>query len=425
MKPIIPKSEFSRNILTIFTGASISQVLPLVIAPILTRLYTPEEFGSFALYTAIAAISGVIAAGRYEFAIMLPHDDRDAAKVTVLAILTALFIGILILIFMIFFNSEINRLARNNQIGHWLYLLPASIIFTGVHNALNYWNNRKKKYRALAINRVIQSGGSASCQLILGSSVGLMGGGLIIGSLFGQFLSILSLVKMSWKEGVFHQKEIQLKSLLTMAKIYKKFPIYSAGGALVNAAASQLPIFFITKYFGVALTGAYGLTFKVLSMPMALISSSISQVVYQKIIVTHNSQPELLFSFILRLFGTLLIISLLFVGIVALFGRDLFIFFFGVNWASAADFAMPLSIAIAVRFSVSPLSAVLSLNHNIEKGVRWQSIYLITLGITLFLASNLPINKFILVFVAHEFLLYGIYLVLILRATKIVFHKVS
>ncbi len=71
-----PRSEFSRNVLTLMTGTTIAQAIPIAISPILTRIYTPEDFGMLALFIAITAIFGSIANGRYELATMLPKKDR-------------------------------------------------------------------------------------------------------------------------------------------------------------------------------------------------------------------------------------------------------------------------------------------------------------------------------------------------------------
>ena len=419
MKRILARSEFGRNVLTLFTGSALAQAIPIVIAPILTRIYTPEEFGVFTLYMAIASIFGVIATGRYELAVMLPRKEGDSANITVLAILIALLISAIILLLVFSFNSAIVQLIGNVQIGPWLYLLPVSILFIGIHQALNYWNNRKKAFRQLALNRIIHSGGTAVGQVTLGYKSVFMGGGLIIGSLFGQLLSILTLAKMNWKDVAVHRIEIKTDSMVANAKIYKNFPLKDSWGALVNTAATHMPIFFITKIFGSALTGAFGLTFKVLYIPMALISGSISQVVYQKIVAIHNSQPELLFRFILKLFVVLLALSIPFVTIVAMFGYEIFIFVFGSNWTAAANFAIPLSFVVAVRFAVSPLSTVLSLNHNIGRGVCWKILYFFTLGTTLIAASDLSVDSFLIVFAIHEFILYGIYLAVILHATRV------
>jgi O-antigen/teichoic acid export membrane protein len=80
-----PKSEFSRNVLTLMTGTTIAQAIPIAISPILTRIYTPEDFGVFALYMSVVSIVSVVATGRYELAIMLPKKDEDAINIVTLS----------------------------------------------------------------------------------------------------------------------------------------------------------------------------------------------------------------------------------------------------------------------------------------------------------------------------------------------------
>ena len=82
-----PKSEFTRNVLTLMTGTTIAQAIPIVISPILTRIYTPEDFGLFALFIAITSVFGSIATGRYELAIMLPNKDENAINILALGLI--------------------------------------------------------------------------------------------------------------------------------------------------------------------------------------------------------------------------------------------------------------------------------------------------------------------------------------------------
>ena len=82
-----PKSEFSKNVLTLMTGTTIAQAIPIAISPILTRIYTPEDFGVLALFVAITSIFGSIANGRYELAIMLPKKDENAINIFALGLI--------------------------------------------------------------------------------------------------------------------------------------------------------------------------------------------------------------------------------------------------------------------------------------------------------------------------------------------------
>ena len=86
-----PKSEFTRNVLTLMTGTTIAQAIPIAISPILTRLYTPEDFGVFALYIGIVAILSVFATGKYELAIMMPKDNQEAFSILLLSICISMF----------------------------------------------------------------------------------------------------------------------------------------------------------------------------------------------------------------------------------------------------------------------------------------------------------------------------------------------
>lgn len=99
------------------------------------------------------------------------------------------------------------------------------------------------------------------------------------------------------------------------------------------------------------------------------------------------------------------------------FGEDIFSFIFGEKWRVAGKYAGYLTVAVAVRFCISPLSAIMTLNNNVKKGVVWQILYLVTITTTLLLSSKLNIESFIQIYVIHEVVLYFIYLILILRSS--------
>lgn len=165
LKHLKPKSEFGRNVLTLMTGTTIAQAIPIAISPILTRIYTPEDFGVFALYISISTIFAVIVTGRYELAIMLPKKNKDAVLLVQLSIMITLFIAITTLIIVIFFNVEITQLLGNPSISKWLYFIPLSICLTGFYQSLHYWNNRKKKYNNLVLSRISKSAITSGIQV--------------------------------------------------------------------------------------------------------------------------------------------------------------------------------------------------------------------------------------------------------------------
>ena len=126
------RSEFSRNVFALMTGTTIAQAIPIAISPILTRIYTPEDFGVFALYMAIASILSVIATGRYELAIMLPKKDEDAINIAALSIIISFFVSFVSLLIVFVFNAQITNLLGNPEISNWLYFIPLTVLLTGV-----------------------------------------------------------------------------------------------------------------------------------------------------------------------------------------------------------------------------------------------------------------------------------------------------
>jgi O-antigen/teichoic acid export membrane protein len=100
------RSEFNRNALTLVSGTAIAQAILVLISPILTRLYSPADFGDLALFISITSIIGVIANGRYELAIMLPEKDEDAINVAAAGFLFNILISLLFSILIIIFKIK-------------------------------------------------------------------------------------------------------------------------------------------------------------------------------------------------------------------------------------------------------------------------------------------------------------------------------
>ena len=111
--PLKNRSEFSQNVLTLMTGTTLSQAIPIAISPILTRIYKPEDFGIYAIFIAIITILGTIVSGRYELAIMLPKSDENAMNIFALGILITLLMTLLTTILVIVFNDFLICFSNN------------------------------------------------------------------------------------------------------------------------------------------------------------------------------------------------------------------------------------------------------------------------------------------------------------------------
>jgi len=410
----VKQSKFAKNVMTLLLGSSLAQAIPLALSPILTRIYSPEEFGVVTIYLSLVSIIAVLATGRYELAIVQPEKRADAISIVVLCCSITIVVSGILFLFVLFFNEQIAILLGEKQLGPWLFLLPVSIFLTGMHKSLNYWYVRNKQFKLVAASNVAQGMTTPTTQVIFNG----MSGGLILGSLLGTAASGLVLLKQCLKKEKKSFATVTKVKMVEQAKRYSKLPKYSLAGSFADNTSQQLPVFFITRVFNSHATGLFSLTMRVINLPLTLISRSVSQVVLQKVADLNNTSPSQIKALIIKLFVLLLAINLPLIAVIWFFGGDLFSFVFGERWREAGELGRILVFALAIRFAVSPLSVVMTLDRNVRSGVVWQFMYLVTISLTLYFLSSYDLEVFMTGLVIHEVVLYVLYLVLIISSTN-------
>lgn len=351
MKFLKPKSEFSRNVLTLMTGTTIAQAIPIAISPILTRIYTPEDFGVFALYMAIASIISVIATGRYEMAIMLPKKDEDVNVIVKLIMILLTSISLLALFIVYIFNTQITSLFENKEIANWLYFLPISVFLVGIYQVYNYLLIREKNFKRLSTNKIIVSTTNASTQLGVGLAY-TSAFGLLFGNIVGYIASIYFIIKSKVVNKYFHFKDNSIKKV---AKEYENFPKYDVPSVLVNVIANQLPILALGKYFGLGVLGLYSFMYKVLMMPIGLLSSTVLDVFKQRATEDYNKHGNCRDIYV-KTFKKLVVLGIVPFTILGAFAPEIFAFVFGENWRMAGEFAQIMTPMLFLKFIINPLS---------------------------------------------------------------------
>ena len=347
-------SEFSRNVLTLMTGTTIAQAIPIAISPILTRIYTPKDFGIFALYISISSIFATIATGRYELAIMLPKKDEDAINIVVLSIILSLVISLLTFIIVFFFNSQITAILGNEEIKNWLYFIPLTVLLTGIYQAFNYWSNRKKQYRRLVSSKVIQSTTTATTNLSLGFS-GLGSNGLIFGGILGQAIATSVLIKMVLAKDKAKFKYTNKLKVFALAKKYKKLPFLSLPNALIDAIRVSGINILMTTFYSVTVLGQFSLAWKMIQVPMGIVGASLAQVFFQKVATTDSTH---LMHLTQNLISKSILVAMPIFLIIYFFATDIFIIVFGKEWVIAGEIASILTPWLFLNFLTSPLGNI-------------------------------------------------------------------
>ncbi len=355
IKKLKLKSEFSRNVATLMTGSMVAQAIPIAISPILTRIYTPDDFGIFALYMSIASIFATFATGRYELAIMLPKKNEDAVNVLFLSLTVTFVVSLLSLLVIFLFNRQIVYLLNAPTLSNWLYIIPLSVLFTGLYQSFNYWNNRSKQYKRLAVSRVVQSTATGTTNLGMGWS-GFGASGLILGGLAGQIAAASVLGKTIWKNDsdIFgYRNKIKIIALM---KKYKKFPLLNLPNALVDSFRMSGINMLIAKFFATATLGQFSLAWKMVQVPIVLVGGALGQVFFQKVSSVHKAD---LYALIIKYIMKASLVAAPIFLVIYLFSVDIFSFVFGENWKLAGESASVMAPWLFINFVTSPLVSVM------------------------------------------------------------------
>lgn len=368
IKKVKSRSEFSRNVLTLMTGSAVAQAIPIAISPILTRLYTPEDFGLLALFISLTAILSSIATGRYELAIMLPSDDEDAINIAALGVLIATSISSVLFLIVYIFNDSIVSLLGNEHISFWLYFVPCTVFFIGLYNVLNYLNTRKKLYRDIAKANVLKSVGLAAVQLLVGT---VKAGAL--GLISGQIIShVIVSLKLSVKIlSVYDVGKVKFLEMERLARRYCDFPKYSMWAILANTLAYNVTNILISLYYSVATLGFYSLSQRLLSMPTALIGKSIGQVYFQQAVAEKKETGRAIKTF-KSTSKKLAVMSLLVFTPMFFVLPFVFEIVFGEEWRIAGVYAQLILPFVAMQFIASALSCTNSVFERQKISLIWQ-----------------------------------------------------
>jgi len=374
--------SYNRKIATLVAGTAIAQAIPVAIMPVLTRIYSPSEFGVLAMFISLSLIIGSAINARYELAIMLPEDHDDAINLAALCLFICTFISLVLYVPIVFFEKQLLTWLENDGIKSWIYIVPASVWLLGFFNILTNLNNRLMLYNDIAKAQVYKSLTLAFVQVFVGI-VKAGGSGLILGHLASQFASNVKLSKNIRANYDF--KSISINRQLKLGKAYKKFPLFSLWAGLANTSSYHLVSLLIPKFFSLSTLGFYFLVERMLGMPTSLIGSAIGQVFYQEATVEKNEKGHAISAF-KRALGKLFIVGVGIFLVLYLLVEDLFILVFGPEWAQAGLYAKILTPLFFVRFVISPLTLLNLVFERNEIDLIWQ-VVLVILQVTLIIVA--------------------------------------
>ncbi|MFZ5548526.1 MAG: lipopolysaccharide biosynthesis protein [Pseudomonadota bacterium] len=338
-----PLAGLLRASLTLAAGGAVAQALPLLLGPLLTRLFTPAEFGLYHLFAAVAANVAVVACARYEFALPLAADEGEADALRRLSL--RLLAG----------TTGLSALGAAAWViagaGDWAAWLPLAVATAGAASLATLWATRLQRFRALAAARVLQYGGAALAQAAAGwAGAGVTG--LIVAPIAAAGLAT-ALLRLPLVGAHGTARPLTLREV---AKRHRAFPLLNTPHAFAGALQDTLSLALIAAALGPAAAGFWGLALRYLKAPATLVGSAVSQALYPKL-AEAGATPEARRA-LRRVMGLLALLAAPLVVALWVGGPRAFAFFFGPDWREAGLLARALALYIGMHFVASPLAVV-------------------------------------------------------------------
>ena len=334
--------------LTLLAGGALAQALPLLLGPWLTRLYTPEQFGSYAVFAALAANLAVVACARYEYALPLARDDAEAQALMALCLRVLLAVGV-------------GTLALSALLGgagllvDWVWLAPA-VIAAGALQWLSLWAARAERYASLAASRVTQHGGGALAQVAAGVAHADPGSaGLVAGPVLAATAALLWLRAPAPPSGWHALFAVPRTAWAAAARRHRSFPLLNTPHAFAGALQDTLAVALIVAWSGEPAAGFWGLALRYLKAPATLVGGAVSQALYPRLARAGADEARRAVRQVMAILAGL---ALPLVTLLMVFGPDLFARVFGEPWREAGELARALAPYIGLHFIASPLAVV-------------------------------------------------------------------
>lgn len=402
---------FLKAVSVLVGGTAFAQLIGFLCLPILTRLYTPEDYSVLGVYVAIVAILAVISCLRFDIAIPIPENENDGKALLLLSFLSNTIFSIILYAVLFISYPYIQHYKIIDQLSYWIWLIPLGVFVSGFYSALQFWATRHKRFKDIAKTRMTQaiSGNAAS---LAGGMFSVGFGGLIVGQ-FLNFSGGLFKLAVSAKKDLAVVKSSPLKA--TFAK-YSNFPKYSTLEALANVSAIQLPLILLASYLIGPTVGYLMLAMKVLGVPMGLIGSAFSQV-YLANANQYLENQKLYFytkSIIFKIFK-LTIIPFLLLAIISPFA---FGYVFGEKWEEVGLYILAMLPWYFMQILSSPVSMSLHVINEQKIALKLQVIGFFLRVIFLSIVLVFMIDYSIFYYFFSGFIFYLLYLFVILQRLR-------
>ena len=357
LRSLSSRDGFGRRLATLGSGTILGQACLVVSAPLITRLFTPEQFGVLAVFGALVSMAAVVMALRYEFAVPALASDEEAFATTSLGMVAALLLALLLSLAIALAGVPLAVRLDLEVLTPFLWILPPLLLAAGWCNVLMHASIRRGTYHHNAKSTFLHFASQAASQLLFGV-MALGTAGLIWGYAAGQFARLAYLALTLPSDERRRLQAVRPAAMWREARRHWRYPVFGATSGLMQSAAQMLPAILLASLYGTATAGLFALGQRMLGMPVRVLSEAASQVFLGTAGRLDGAGRYRLFR---RTVWRFLALGILGALPILLAGPTLFAFVFGEPWRAAGAIMQILMPFYLMRFSVVPISQILNL----------------------------------------------------------------
>lgn len=377
-----------KNTLKLSSSSALMMLLPLIVTPILSRLYTPEEYGDWGVFSSVFYIVNSFLFLSYENSIVKTNERDDVPNLIGVSAISASLV-----IFLTFVTFFIGRLLGVGFFVDFpsLFLLIIILIAQAAHTLCNCIANREKKYGVMSISNIISGVTQASFRILFGI-IPLVTYGLIVGNVIAQVATtifIIIFLRYFFNKSFF--QNLSVKKMRELAYDNRKFPLYDAPARLIEFSVGNLALIILTFYWSKEVIGCYSMIMQFLLLPIAVVGSAMGNVFYREISENVNDKQTIRQTTkrASRITFGLCFLPMLFL---ACGGDHILVYILGERWKTAGIIALCLSIQSVPVILTEPLLPLYRSLNRQETRFRWNLLnFFFSLGVLLIM-SNITDN---------------------------------
>lgn len=417
LKDWFPKNSLAQKVVMLAGGTAFGQAVGVLAMPILSRLYSPEDFAVLSLFTSFAMVALTIVTLRYELAIPAPKDNHEATYLLLASILAASILSPLASIVLgLMISTNIFGLA---VLPSWTPLLMGVYLWFGAaFFALRYWLIRMGSFSLLGQVTAIRGVMRALVQSMLGVfSLGAFG--MLVGELVGQAAGIRQMLRHS-ASSIFELRRAKMGEIVEASRRSIQFPLYGIPSAFLDTTAQVMPLFLFTLLYGPTVAGFFALVQRAFALPLTLLGQSIADAFHNSLTLQYQRGLQGIKELFFQTAKNLLLIGLaLGLGIVLL-GWWVFPIVFGERWRPAGEMAMFMAPWFVAQLVVSPLSRLVFVLGGQQAKLIYDIVALLAILLAFLIARAFSISHwdFLKILTGFNVLAYSLYYVLLMRIVR-------